>query len=422
MKKYYLIPTLLLVICWQSFAQRTDARIEDPDLFSVQMYLSGAPLTLPILELNTGANSLILEFDHYGTDIKDYIYTIQHCDSDWNPSDLSDQEYIDGFTEDRIINYTNSFNTLVDYTHYKIGLPNRNMRWTKSGNYLLKVFDDDNNKKLVLVRRFMVVEPLWFVDAQFVKTADVSKYNTHHELDFTLRTNKTNVQRPMQDVKAFVLQNGRWDNFVGPLVPKFIRANELVYDYQDEIVFPAGKEWRFFDMRSMDYRGDNVARIEELTDFYDVTIRTDETRANRPYLYRADLNGRFSIDNTNFNQTLDQCDYARVLFTLLDKHPEDGKDVYVFGELSDWKLLPEFQMQYNEEAKMYYCEPFLKQGYYNYMYVVVDNVTGKVDLDGYEGNWYETDNQYTILIYYKPFGQRYEQLVCAASLNSGARN
>ncbi len=404
-------------------AQPGPAAILDPDILTVQLFLAGAPLTQPVVELNAGAGSLVLEFDHYGTDIKDYLYTIQHCNSDWKPSDLNDNEYIDGFTEDRITDFSNSFNSLTNYTHYRLGLPNRNMRWTKSGNYLLKVFDNDDDRRLVLTRRFMVVEPLWGVEAQFVRTAQVQYMNTHHEIDFTVLHRSSRVQNPINDVKAFVLQNGRWDNAIGPLSTNFTRAgDQLVFDYQDKIVFPAGKEWRFFDMRSFDYRGERVRRIEEKHDYYEVTLQPDESRANMAYIFRGDLNGRYSIENTNFNQTLAQCDYARVLFSIQRNLPEDDADVYVFGELSDWQLKPEFKMNYDPEAKVYYAEPFLKQGYYNYQYAVVDRATGKADEDGFEGNWYETGNLYTILVYYRPFGARFDRLMAAASLDSRQRN
>lgn len=417
------LPIALLFPAFTLPAQTNQAVILDNNILTVQLHLAGAPLTQPIVELNTGPGSLVLEFDHYGTDIKDYLYTIQHCNSDWQPSDLNDNEYIDGFTEDRITDFSNSFNTLANYTHYRLGLPNRNMRWTKSGNYLLKIFDNDNDRRLVIVRRFMVVEPQWFVEAQFVRTAQVQYMNTHHEIDFTVLHRNARVQNPINDVKAFVLQNGRWDNAIGPVSTNFTRAGEqLVFDYQDKIVFPAGKEWRFFDMRSFDYRGEQVRRIDEKDDYYEVTLQPDESRFGQPYIFRGDINGRYSIENTNFNQTLDQCDYAKVLFSIQRNLPEDEADVYIFGDLSDWQIKPEFKMAYEAEAKVYYAEAFLKQGYYNYIYAVVDRATGKIDEDGYEGNWFETGNLYTILVYYRPFGARFDRLMAAASLDSRQRN
>lgn len=398
------------------------ARIYDFDILSVQLHLRGAPITFPMVGLKAANGALVLEFDHLGTDIRDYLYTLEHCNADWKRSELDDNEYIDGFTEDRIINSTNSFNTLQQYVHYSLSLPNANMRWTKSGNYLLKVYDNTDTKRLVLVRRFLVVESDWNVATDFVRPAQVSKLNTHQEIDFTVSTKGMRIQYPQKEVQAYVLQNGRWDTALGPIPPFVVRQDQLVFDYQDQIVFPAGKEWRYFDMRTFDYRGEYIRDIRNMQDYYEVTLHTDESRAGRTYISFGDLNGRFSIENLNANQGTDQCDYAEVLFSLKQNLPLESEDVYVFGELSDWQLKPEFKMRYEESVKAYVCTAYLKQGYYNYQYLVVSQKTGKPDEEGFEGNWHETGNDYQILIYYRPFGQRYDRLMLSATMDSRIRN
>lgn len=410
---------LLVAFPWSGVAQEnTVNQVLDNDIRTVQLRMPGAQLLNPIVDIHASNNTLVLQFDHLGDAIKDYSYTIVHCNSDWQPSELDDNQYIDGFTEDRITEIENSFNTLAIYTHYALGLPNSNMRWTKSGNYLLKVFDADDDKRLVLIRRFMVVEPQWQLNAQIVKTAMVSKLDTHHEIDFAITLKDNRVSNPQNDVKAFVLQNGRWDNAIGPIKPYITRGDQILYDYQDKIVFPAGKEFRFFDIRTFDYRGEFVKIITNREDYYEVTLQTDQSRADKPIIFRNDIDGRFVIENNNANQTLLQCDYATVLFSITQNQPLYGKDVYVFGELTDWELKPEFKMEYNDEAKMYLCEPFLKQGYYNYEYVVVDQKTGEFDEDGFEGNWYQTGNTYTILVYFRPFGARYDRLMTTVTIDS----
>ena len=400
---------------------RNEERNYDLDILSVQLHLRGAPLTFPMVDLKAPIGTLVLQFDRLGTTIHDYLYTIEHCNADWQRSALDDNEYIDGFTEDRILDMHNSFNTLQQYVHYTLTLPNRNMRWTKSGNYLLKVYDNTYEKKLVLVRRFLVVEGRWSVATDFVRPVRVDKMNTHHEIDFTVNTKGMRVQYPEREVKAYVLQNGRWDTALGPIPPFVARLEQLVFDYQDKIVFPAGKEWRYFDMRTFQYRGEFVRNIRMLQDYYEVTLTMDESRANRTYVQHGDINGRFSIDNNNSNQGLDQCDYAAVLFSLTLSQPLDNEDVYVYGQLTDWQLRPEFKMHYDESVQAYVCEAYLKQGYYNYQYLVVNQKTGAVDEEGFEGNWYETGNEYQILIYYRPFGVRYDQLMLSATMNSRLR-
>lgn len=394
-------------------------QILDENICTVQLLVNGAPLSQPIVNLATPANVLLLQFDHMGDQIKDYKYTIAHCNSDWEPSGLDDNEYIDGFTEDRITTIDNSVNTLLQYTHYTLGLPNQNIRWNKSGNYLLKVFDSDDDDRLVLIRRFMVVEPLWRIDAKLVRTSQVDKLDTHHEIDFVVTPKNTRISMPQNDVKAFVLQNGRWDNAIGPLRPFITRGEDLVFDFQDKIVFPAGKEFRFFDMRSFDYRGEFVKSIVDKPTYYEVTLKPDESRFDKPVIFRPDANGHFVIENRNVNQNLLQCEYGMVLFSIKQNEPLDDADVYVFGELSDWQYKPEFKMEYDEATHVYWCEAWLKQGHYDYEYQVVDRKTGKPDPDGFEGNWYATSNDYTILVYFKPFGARYERLMGAVGLVSG---
>jgi hypothetical protein len=421
----YIFTSLLagFVLCCAT-AQETvnpnnESCILDENIHTVQLYVGGSQMTLPIVDLKAAGGQLTLTFDHLGTDLKDYIYTLTHCNSDWQPSELLDNEYIYGFAEDRILEVASSVNTLTNYTQYTLKLPNANMKWTVSGNFLLKIFDNDDDRRLVLVRRFSVVEPLWKADIQWqTNTASVGKSNTHQELDFIITHRGMRVPNPQNDVKAFVLQNGRWDNAIGPIKPLAARNDQLVFDYQDKIVFPAGKEWRFFDMRSYESRGEWVKTIAEMDDFYVVTLRTDEERKGNTYAYTTDLNGRFYIQNRHLNQTLLQADYAKVFFSISRKLPEEDADVYVFGELSDWQLKPEFRMEYDETIKAYICTPFLKQGFYNYAYVTVNRDTKKPSEDGFEGNWYETGNQYTTMVYFRTFGDRYDRLMCAVSMET----
>lgn len=407
--------SLLLSSC-AMVAQNTD-RILDDQVRSVKLSVMGAPLSMPIVDIKAPGGVLNLEFDHLGDELRDYAYTILHCNRDWSFSELDQLEYIDGFTEDRITNIEPSFNTITQYTHYTLRLPNQNVRWSKSGNYILRITDKEDDR-VVLERRFMVVEPQWRIDASLTRTVMVEKSNTHHEIDFKVVTKNARISNAQNDVSAIVLQNGRWDNAIGPLKPYIERADGISFDYQDVVVFPAGKEFRFFDIRTFDFRGDHVKTISDRGDYIDVTLRTDETRFARPIDFRPDANGRFIIENNNANQTLLQCDYASVLFSIAQNMPIDEADVYVFGELTDWQLKPEFKMEYSHEARAYYCEAILKQGYYNYQYVVLDHRTGALDPDGLEGNWYETGNLYTLLVYYHPFGSRFDRLMGAVTLNS----
>ncbi|MDX2134397.1 MAG: DUF5103 domain-containing protein [Saprospiraceae bacterium] len=386
---------------------------------SVKFHPAGAPLAFPAVDLKSADHALVLAFDHLGPELVDYVYTIEHCDHDWKRSVMMEQDYLHGFLEDRIVEIENSQGTRTPYTHYTLRLPNQNIRWLLSGNYLLKVYDNSGSeRRLVLVRRFCVLESRFAVQPQMVSVVRVDRLFTHQELDFTVKHKNIRIVNPQYDVAAYVLQNGRWDTAKGPLRPNILRNEEMVFDFQDSLVFPAGKEWRFFNLRTFDFQGENVKSIVERFDHFEATLVTDETRAGRPYILRADINGHFIIENQTPGRNLLQCEYANVLFSIRRDFPYEDEDVYVFGELSNWQVHPRFRMTYLPEAEAYVLETPLKQGYYNYQYLVVNRDTGAVDEEGLEGNWHAAGNAYQVLVYYRPFGERYDRLFGYGSANS----
>ncbi|MEO6760197.1 MAG: hypothetical protein ABIO24_12140, partial [Saprospiraceae bacterium] len=220
-------------------------------------------------------------------------------------------------------------------------------------------------------------------------------------------------------VKAVILQNGRWDNAIGPIAPLASRLDELVFDFQDKIVFPAGREFRYFDIRSFNSRLDWVHTIQvNKNDEYEATLEIDRSRATSAVSHRTDLNGRFLTGTNEPNKSDLQSDYGWVLFSILQNAPLEDQDVYLFGEFTDWQLKPQYKLTYHPEANAYWGEAFLKQGYYNYMYQVVDQATSVPDEDGLEGNDFRTTDQYTVLVYFRPYGARYDRLMGAGTFDS----
>ena len=410
-------------LCWLSTwhvvqgQENTEPRIIDPEITAVKMEGSSGWI---VCNLNGG--NIRLSFDHLGDELKNYAYTIVHCDSDWQPSELQDNEYIDGFVDDRITDINVSQSTLRDYTSYALALPNRNMRFTRSGNYLLKIMDDDNDRELVLLRRFMVTENAWPVHPVMVPVSNASKLFSHQEIDFSVVHERFNINNPDREVKAFICQNMRWDRILGPIAPRpFVqKAQRMSYDYQDSIVFPAGKEWRFFDIRSLDFRGAGVRSQYRDNNGWVAVLKPEQDRyESTGYGLVDDIDGQYHIENRTPSQDASQTEYVQVQFVLELNAPYDDKDVYVFGELTDWQFKPEFKMEYDEPSHTYYCTPLLKQGYYNYAFVVVDHDTLLPSReDDLEGNWHETGNTYTILTYYRPFGANYDRLMGVGRVNS----
>lgn len=390
---------------------------------SVKFILNGNVDDYPYIPLvfNTDdpfSQSLVLSFDEIGEDVTDYVYSLVHCDSEWKPSNISEVDYMDGFNEDDIDNYDFSFNTVVNYTNYKITLPNPDMSFTKTGNYLLKVYDNTDDRFLVITRRFVVYENAVAVQGGMQRTAMSSKSRTHQELDFTIIHKDFPLRNPQSDIKVVVLQNGRWDTAIEINRPMFIKPEQLIYDFQDKIVFPAGREFRQADLRTFNYNTNTIAEIRETKDRYDVTLTTDISRSNLAYLFNFDLNGKYLIQSLDQRDGDLRADYGYMLFTLEESPAFSNHDVYLFGELTDWKADERFKMVYNPLISAYVGQFFLKQGFYDYMYAIVDRDTKEIDLEELEGSWHETENDYTVLVYYAPFGGRYDRVIAVARYNS----
>ena len=331
-------------------------------------------------------------------------------------------EYLDGFAGERIDNFEFSFKTILNFTNYSLVLPNEDLTWTKSGNYLLHIFDEDGSP--VITRRFMVVEPIVRVTPKIVVPNRVSKSRTHHEIDFLVDHERLEIRNPRVEVSATILQNGRWDNAIINVPPMFTKINQLVFDHQDKVIFPAGKEFRYLDLRSLRFRTENISLIERDANGYRVVLYKDQDRKRESFFSREDLNGSFVIENSdqNNNKFNLNSDYAEILFSLATP-PFIDQEVYIFGGFSDWELRDEYRMVYNNAVNAYVGIAKLKQGFYDYAYALKSTTDekAKADMSETEGNWYETDNNYTILIYYRPFGSRYDQIIGTSTFSSVRR-
>jgi len=307
---------------------------------------------------------------------------------------------------------------LTEYTHYRLVLPNDDVDWIVSGNYILHVFQDDDDQEPIITRRFMVTESLMRVDANIVPASKVSKYKTHQEIDFAVNFKGIDIPNAQREISACVLQNGRWDNAITDLKPLFTKQEDMLFDYQDKVIFPSGKEFRFLDIRTFRYQRDKIADIIRMDTYFDVVVQKEGSRSSQNFQSYNDINGNFVIENLERNRPNLESDYAKVLFAAgIDQELLDT-DVYIFGGMTDWELKEEFKMTYNPAVGSYVAQPWLKQGYYNYYFVTVPEGETEIDLEEFEGNWHQAENDYTILVYYRPFGARYDRLVAVHTLSS----
>lgn len=399
---------------------RFEDRVYSGNIRTVQILVEGKPFSNPIYTLGSQADPLELHFDDLNGGFEAYNYTLVHCNADWTPSNLFQNQYLEGYFEDQIVTNTPSINTLQKYTHYQLMLPNANMQFKVSGNYLLYVYSNFDKYKPVLTRRFMVMQTSFSVIPYLKRASKPSEIYSSHELDFDINTNGIRVFNPFEEVKVVIRQNGRSDKDVAGILPLFVRDNLLSYDYADRNVFKAGNEFRKVDLRSLRFRGDGVARFEITETGNFVEMRVDESRASRRYLFFEDLNGRYLIQNMEGRDGRTDGDYITVKFYL---SPPGGTaatgKVYVLGSFGDWMANADTEMYFNYDSGLYEKEFYLKQGYYDYIYGYQAEGSRLVDDNWFEGSYEETENDYEIFVYHNPpTSTKYDRLVGYAKVNS----
>lgn len=387
---------------------------------SVKLYRSGDQTSFPAMVLGS-SDVLELHFDDLGKSVKSYYYTFQLCNADWTPSMLNSFEYIKGFQNARISNYRNSSIATTQYVHYSATIPDRNTTPTKSGNYLLKVFLDGDTSKLAFSRRFVVVNNMATVGAQVQQPFNATLFRTAQKLNVVVQTDKRIQVFSPTDLKVVILQNNNWRTSVMVDRPTITRGN--YYEYSDEAytALPAAREFRWVDLRSLRLRSDRVIDIENRQDTSHIYVKPDGSRAGQTYLYYRDLNGSYTVETMENVNPFWQGDYAYVHFSYFPPGNKEvsGRDVYLFGELTSYASDTSARMDFNADKGAYEKTLFLKQGFYNYAYTTLPhNGTSRPDFSQTEGDYWGTENSYVVLVYYRPFGNRADELIGYATLNS----
>ena len=366
----------------------------------------------PIVRLDEPLN---LSFDDLNANEQDYTYKIEHCDIDWSPSELRDSEVVDGYVEDRIRDYENSFNTLQPFTHYELTIPNENTKLKISGNYKIYVYNED--MELAFQRKFVVYETKTTVGVSIHRSRDLSNIETNQSVEFIVNNPNFRINNPKQELFPVILQNNNWDTAISGLKPQFFRGTQLIYKYNKETSFLAGNEFLYFDSKSIRNSTLNIARVELEDDLYHSYLYTNDERIDNPYTLFPDVNGNFIVRNLDSDENHLDADYSWVHFSLKSRENLDGKDVYISGNYNNWQLNELNKLDYNESLGLFEKSILMKQGFYNYQYVT-KNEKGDISNSDIDGSFYLTENDYTVILYYKKYGSRYTRIIGVGFGNS----
>jgi hypothetical protein len=350
---------------------------------------------------------LELSFDDLEADNKDYQYKIEHMTHDWQSSQLSSSQYINGFDQNTIINTTNSFNTLQNYTHYSVNIPNINTNITKSGNYLLSVLDEADD--IVFTRRFVLYESATTVGVTVARSRNTKTLNSQQTIEFSINHPQININYPNQEINVVVLKNNNWDEKITGLRPTFFKQNQLMYTYTNNTNFWGGNEYLNFDSKFLRNTSFNIIKIQKKEVFHHYLYPFTYS-PYRKYNYNPDINGQFVIRSLEAQDARTEADYAMMHFSISVAEPFVDKEVYVYGAFNDFKIAEENKLQYDPEQSTYFGNILLKQGFYNYAYATLDS-EGYIDLEEVNGTFYETENEYSVIVYYKPFGSFYDRVI-----------
>ncbi len=410
-KRVYLVVVAFLTIFAvnaQQFDIQFDDRVYADGIASVKLLAKADQLSAPVATLGDTFN---ISFDDLNLEIRHLKFTFIHCTHDWKPSDMNPIEYIEGFMEEDINTYEHSFNTIEPYLHYYAKFPTENISYTKSGNYILFVYDDTPDNP-VLTRRFMVVEPLPAkIDCDVHSSKDVTNRFTHQDVDFAVFPGGYPVRNPQQTIRATIQQNGRWDNAKIGLIYRSGSPTELNFNYIDGTnTFPGNAEFHTFDISTLRSNADHIVGISFVNHHTHAYVLQDEARPYDAYESRGNMNGRCYYRNRDLRNDFSE-DYVFTHFTLKSSFPITDGDVYVFGELTDWKLQDDAKLHYNKEFGFWETELLLKQGVYNYQYVYVPHGSDVIDATFIEGSHYETNNIYNIYVYFHEEGTSYDRLI-----------
>lgn len=412
--KKVLITTLLLLWGSLHMAMAQNTCVNVPHIKTLQVIANDNWMAPPIIHLNT-PDKVEISFDELTHEYHRYTYKITHCNADWTPSDLFETDYLQGFNDNVIDDYQNSLNTTMLYTHYRFTLPNDEAQLLLSGNYQVSIYGEDDEEIPVAQACFSVIEPRVGISAEVSSNTDIDTNESHQQVSFTVNYPGMNVTSPQAEFKTRVYQNLRTDNCVTNLQPTYLQPGQMQFVHNRKLIFPAGNEYRRFEIFNMHYGYQDVEQMQFFDPYYHATLYPDQPRVN--YSYDEDQNGRYFIRYDMAQDPSTEADYLFVHFTLEGfENPLPNGKFYLNGNFTYNQFNPSYSLTYNEQTRAYEGVQLVKQGVYNWLYLFVPEGSQVGQTAPAAGNFYETENEYLILVYHRPFGGRYDKLVGLKSI------
>lgn len=403
--KNTLITFFFLLIINQLNAQKT----APPNIKSIQFQSLNKTTFNHIIPLG---NTIELNFDDLDGDQKEYYYKIQLMTHDWRESNLIANQYINGFQSNVIFDVENSFNTFQNYTHYTVQFPNQNTKITKSGNYLLSILDDVGD--VVFTRRFTLYENIAIVGVSASRSRNTKNMDKEQTVQFLVNHSRLQINNPSQEIHVAILQNENWKTAITKIQPQFYKPNQLVYNYIKKTNFWGGNEYLFFDNKNIRNASVSIARSERKEIVYNY-LYPYINRGLKSYSYNPDINGQFVIRNIEATNPKTEADYAMMYFSLKTGKEIENKEVYVYGAFNNFNLTEENKMNFDPLTNQYNVNFLLKQGFYNYTFVTksAENLISESEI---RGNFSQTENMYTVIVYHKAFGSLFDRVIGVGSI------
>jgi len=382
-----------------------------PNIRTLQVRLNDDPMALPVLRLNSD-DVLHIQFDEMSHEHRSFSYRVIHCNADWTQSVLNWNEYLRGFPTGLITDSRISMATIHDFTNYRFSLPNNNMNFLKSGNYVVFVYEDGQVGRPVLQVAFSVVEPRVQISATIRGNTDIELNRRFQQLDFEVNIEGLRINDPQNEINVLVRQNNRFDNEVQGIRPTFIRGNTLSFINNRALIFEGGNEYHRFDISSIFTGGDRIDRIERGRNRIDAFLFPNAIQPSHIYVFEPDVNGRFVVHLQNAHFDVDtEADYVYVHFSIPRATPFLDGNIYIGGEFNHNLLNETSRMQFDFNAGEYFKTLLLKQGGYNYQFWFLPTNSQRATVERIDGSFWQTRNEYTIYVFYRPFGERFDRLI-----------